>query len=290
MPYVYRSKCALKTDLEDLFTLSKQALLLNLPQDKKIIESKISESITSFNSPDNQDLSKNHFIFCLEDTSVNKVVGVSMIHGQHGTKNKPHFFLKVGTEERSSETLNKNYHHKTLKFGFEQNGYTEIGGLVLDKNYRGHPLKLGKLLSLSRFLFISSNQRIFTEKIHSELMPPLTKEGSSLLWEAIGRKFFNMEYWEADKLSQTNKEFILNLFPQGTIYTKLLPDEAGNSIGMVGNDTLPVKKMLEKIGFKYTNEVDPFDGGPHYRAKTSDITIIKNSIALEPDLKVILII
>ena len=42
-----------------------------------------------------------------------------MIHGQHGTKNKPHFFLKVGKENRSSETLNKNYQHETLKFGFE---------------------------------------------------------------------------------------------------------------------------------------------------------------------------
>ena len=111
-------------------------------------------------------------------------------------------------------------------------------------------------------------------------MPPLTSEGSSLLWEAIGRKFFKMEYWEADKLSQTNKEFILNLFPQETIYTKLLPDAARDSIGMVGKDTLPVKKMLENIGFKYTNEVDPFDGGPHYRAKVEDISIIKDSLCL----------
>ena len=70
-----------------------------------------------------------------------------------------------------------------------------------------------------------------------------------------------MEYWEADKLSQTNKEFIMNLFPQGTIYTKLLPQGAIKLIGEVGNDTLPVKKMLESIGFNYTNEIDPFDGG-----------------------------
>ena len=46
-------------------------------------------------------------------------------------------------------------------------------------------------------------------------MPPLSPDGSSLLWEAIGRKFFNMEYWEADKLSQTNKEFIMNFFLKG---------------------------------------------------------------------------
>jgi arginine N-succinyltransferase len=266
----------IQSDLEDLFDLSKQALLLNLPQDKQVIKRKIEESISSFKSP-NQDISKNHFIFCLEDTSTNKVLGVSMIHGKHGTENKPHFYLTVGNEKRSSETLNKNYQHETLKFGFEPNGYTEIGGLVLDRNYRGHPDKLGKLLSLSRFLFIAENKKLFTKQIHSELMPPLTSEGSSLLWEAIGRKFFQMEYWEADQLSQTNKEFILNLFPQETIYTKLLPEAAKASIGKVGPDTLPVKKMLEKIGFKYTNEVDPFDGGPHYRANIDDISVINDS-------------
>ena len=273
-----------ENDLEDLFQLSKQALLLNLPQDKDVIKSKINESISSFSEPNKRDISQNHFIFCLEDLSCNKVVGVSMIHGQHGTLSKPHFYLRVGSEKRTSETLNKNYIHETLKFGYESNGYSEIGGLVLDRNYRGHPDKLGKLLSLSRFLFIAEKKELFTSEIHSELMPPLTDEGSSLLWEAIGRKFFEMEYWEADKLSQTNKEFILNLFPQGTIYTKLLSDGARKAIGKVGKDTLPVKKMLENIGFKYTNEVDPFDGGPHYRAPKDQITIVKDSKYLDATL------
>ena len=35
-------------------------------------------------------------------------------------------------------------------------------------------------------------------------------------------------------------------------------------------------KMLKDIGFKYMEEVDPFDGGPHYRAITKDIVPIKN--------------
>ena len=34
--------------------------------------------------------------------------------------------------------------------------------------------------------------------------------------------------------------------------------------------------MLEGIGFKYINEVDPFDGGPHYRAVLKEITPIQN--------------
>ena len=59
----------------------------------------------------------------------------------------------------------------------------------------------------------------------------------------------------------------------------LLPIEARNAIGKVGADTMPVKKMLEDAGFKYTNEVDPFDGGPHYRAKLNEIIPIKNKFS-----------
>ena len=266
-----------KSDLEDLYSLSKQALLLNLPSNKNIIEELISKSIKSFHDPDTNDLSKNYYLFGLEDTTQNKVVGISMIHGKHGTPESPHFFLKVGKEVKTSKTLEKNFIHQTLKFGFETDGHTEIGGLVLDEKYRGHKLKLGKLLSLSRFMYIAMNVNNFTKTIHSELMPPLTKDGSSLLWEAVGRKFFDMEYWEADKLSQTNKEFLLSLFPKGTIYTKLLPNEVVNVIGEVGIATRPVRKMLKSIGFEYTEEVDPFDGGPHYRCNKKEIKVIKNS-------------
>ena len=39
--------------------------------------------------------------------------------------------------------------------------------------------------------------------------------------------------------------------------------------------------MLEGIGFKYTNEVDPFDGGPHYRANLKDIKPVKEMFECE---------
>jgi arginine N-succinyltransferase len=34
--------------------------------------------------------------------------------------------------------------------------------------------------------------------------------------------------------------------------------------------------MLESIGFRYMEEVDPFDGGPHYRAPKEDISLVKD--------------
>ena len=108
-------------------------------------------------------------------------------------------------------------------------------------------------------------------------MPPFDEEGKSLLWEAIGRRFLNMDYYEADKLSRKNKEFILGLFPAENIYCTLLSPQARNVIGEVGESTIPVKKMMESIGFQYAHEVDPFDGGPHYKARQGDIELIKKN-------------
>lgn len=262
-------------DFSGIQELSLLKNFINVPRDPKRLEEKIKKSIQSFKEP-SKDISNNVFMFVLEDLSIGKIIGVSLIHGLHGNEKEPHFFLKVDQENKYSETLNTGFIHGTLKFGHTSSGYTEIGGLILAPEYRGHELKLGKALSYGRFLFIGKNRKLFTDEIHVELMPPFDSNGNSPLWEAIGRKFLNMDYIEADLLSRKNKEFILSLFPEDTIYEALLPLAARDAIGKVGEETQPVKKMLESLGFTYRNEVDPFDGGPHYRAETDKIKIIQD--------------
>jgi arginine N-succinyltransferase len=126
-----------------------------------------------------------------------------------------------------------------------------------------------------RFLYLGIHRNKFKRKVLAELMPPLDAKGHSFLWEAIGRRFTNMDYWEADKLCQQNKEFIFSLFPSGKMYTTFFPAEARNSIGKVGKDTEPVLHMLKKIGFEYKSQVDPFDGGPHLWAHVDEIVPVK---------------
>lgn len=264
-------------DLKDLYELSQMMVFINLPADEDIIENKIKSSMKSFHNP-SPELFKNYYIFVLEDKTTRDILGVSMIHAQHGTEDEPHFYLSVGQESKFSNTINTGFVHGTLKLGLDYNGPTEIGGLILNPEFRGHQEKLGKQLSFVRFLYMAKNMERFKSMVHSELMPPFDKYGNSPLWEAIGRKFLNMNYVEADILSRSNKEFILSLFPSENIYQTLLPLDAREAIGKVGKETEPVKKMLESIGFKYTYEVDPFDGGPHYRCPLKEIKPIKEKV------------
>jgi arginine N-succinyltransferase len=122
---------------------------------------------------------------------------------------------------------------------------------------------------------------MFRAQVLSELLPPLEADGTSKLWEALGRRFTGLTYQEADRLSKDNKEFIHALFPDDPIHTELLPDDVQAIIGQVGEETRAVEKMLRRIGFDYAEQIDPFDGGPHFMANTDDITIIKNAIELD---------
>jgi len=260
-------------DLVQLTDLAKQFHLLNLPGNKKILSEKIAKSEASFAG----ELPKNkaEYVFVIEDTEEKIVVGSSMIIAKHGSAEVPHCYFKILKRDHFSQDLGLGFIHQVLRFQVDADGPTEIGGLLVDKMYRRRPEKLGRQISLSRFVYMALNPERFEERILCELTPPLTEEGRSEFWEALGRRFTGLPYQEADMLSQTNKEFIEALFPQEDIYLSLLDAKARLVLGRVGEATKPAQHLLEGIGFEYLEEVDPFDGGPHYGVKTKDVLPIK---------------
>lgn len=125
------------------------------------------------------------------------------------------------------------------------------------------------------------HRELFRDQVLSELLPPLELDGTSKLWEALGRHFTGLTYQEADLISKDNKEFIHALFPDDPIHVELLPQDVRAVIGQVGPETKAVEKMLRRIGFTYAGQIDPFDGGPHFVAKTDDITVVKEAALVE---------
>ena len=92
--------------------------------------------------------------------------------------------------------------------------------------------------------------------------------------KALGRRFINLSYREADLFSARSKEFMLSLFPREEIFVSLLPPEARALIGRVGEETEPAKAMLERQGFVVSDHVDPFDGGPYLEADRDAIPLV----------------
>lgn len=259
-------------DLNQLVDLAKQFGLLNLPGDKKILSHKIEASVLSFD--EKLPKAKSEYLFVIEDTEEKLVVGSSLIMAKHGTDEIPHSFFKILKRNHFSDDLGIGFIHQVLRFQIDNDGPSEIGGLLVDKIYRRRPEKLGKQISLSRFLYMALHPTQFEERVLCELTPPLTDEGRSEFWEALGRRFTGLPYQEADMLSQSHKEFISSLFPEEDIYLCLLDAKARLVLGRVGEQTKPAQHLLESIGFEYLDEVDPFDGGPHFGANVKDIKVI----------------
>lgn len=271
MSFIVRS--IRENDFEDLHALARQFNLLNLPAEPKVLKQKIHNSLQSFAGKLPKE--KAEYVFVLEDLEVQRVIGTCLIIAKHGTVRYPHYFFKILEKKRQSTNLGVGFIHSILRLGENTDGPTEIGGLMLDRSYRRRPEKLGRLLSMSRFIYMGLFPERFEPEVLCELSPPLTDEGRSEFWEALGRRFTGMNYLEADLVSQQHKSFIKTLFPEEDIYLCLLDSKARLVVGEVGEETRGARHLLEKIGFTYRQEIDPFDGGPHFSCKLKDIEIIK---------------
>lgn len=255
------------SDLEKLYLLAQRLNTVNLPADLERLSAIIAKSQSSFGGQF-ASLKDREYVFVMVDPLFDKIIGSCMIIAQHGTFERPSVYFDVRKEQKYSSTLQRLFVHQTLQLMFDFDGPTEIGGLILDPAYRKHPMKLGKLLSFVRFLYIGMHRQWFREQIVAELLPELREDGKSELWEHLGAKFTSLDYTTADRISRENIEFIRSLFPSSTLYASMLPDDVSAQIGQVGTKTKPVERMLTNIGFEYNNQIDPFDGGPSFAVNT----------------------
>jgi arginine N-succinyltransferase len=272
----YEIRAALPGDEAQLLRVARHLNSVNLPNDRDSIHEIVDHSYRSFTG-EITDPRLRTYVFVLIDREKDLIVGTSMIVAQLGRRGVPYIYFDVLDEEKYSTTIDKHFHHTVLRIGYSYNGPTEIGGLVLMPEYRLATERLGTMISYVRFLYLASHTHQFEEEVLAELMPPLEPDGTSHLWEALGRHFCDMSYAEADRLSKKNKEFIKALFPEGVIYASVLPQNAQAVIGKTGAQTRGVEKLLRRIGFRYAHRVDPFDGGPHFTARMDEIKLVTDT-------------
>jgi arginine N-succinyltransferase len=270
---VFVIRDAQRTDLAELMKLAELLDTVNLPYQQKTLLEVIDRSVRSFDARIRNPFSR-EYLFLLEDAEKERVVGTSLIIAQHGTRDAPHVFFDLYEKEHYSHNVDKHLRHRVLQIGYNFDGPTEIGGLVVHPDFRGKA-KAGKQLSYVRLLYIAMHPSRFCDRVLVELLPRREEDGRSPLWEALGRKFTGLSYQEADRLSRENKEFIQQLFPPGEIYATLFSQKVQDAIGEVGPESDAARALLERIGFRFDDRIDPFDGGPHWSARTDRIEPIR---------------
>jgi arginine N-succinyltransferase len=266
-------------DLDALVALAHQLDSLNLPNDRDFLEQRIRVSQRSF-AGQMKDWREAVYVLVLEDSDAGRCVGTSAIFAKSGRPGTPYFWLAVTTEERRSAELRRRFVHTKLQLQSTEDGPTEIGGLVLEPAYRRHKEMCGKALSTVRFAYMSLHPNRFEREVIAEMLSPFTETGANLLWDAFGARFTGLPYREADHLSARTKQFIADLFPRDPVYATLFPERVQASIGATNETAKAALRILEKIGFRYLNQVDPFDGGPYVGAARDAITCVRERRSL----------
>jgi arginine N-succinyltransferase len=273
MRFLIRSAEA--SDLPHLFRLAGQAPLLNLPPDKAVIGRKIEMSLRSFaaHSPP----MGAEYVFVLEDLLSHQVIGTSLIIAHYASEECPHFYLDIlpqtGAEGRASHGLRG----ECLKLRSDTGGISAVGGLVLDVNHRGQ--KLGRGISLIRFVYMCMFPERFERTILSELMGPMTLGNVNPFWDALGRRFTGLSYEQAFQMATQKRKDFLGGFPDEDISLNWLdPEIHPCRERVVPGSGQAEQHLLESVGFHYLDRVDPLDGGIMYGALLSEISIVREGI------------
>jgi arginine N-succinyltransferase len=290
---------AIPSDLDDLHALAKQTFFINLPPDRDIIAAKIEQSAASFRrlltkapkaapTTVRSASSTSHaagikaltshsdlFLLVLEDLQGRGVIGTSQVIARMGSPANPRVSLHLGTLSRRSESLKIEWTHQTAAVTRDDSGPSEIGGLILNHAFRGHKLRLGRFLSFARFHLMGLFRNRFSDRVIAEMLGPIDKDGYNPFFEKFTRHYIPRSFAEVYRFSQTSKEFVTGLLPTSPIDLSIMDPEVANAAGTVSEDTLPARRMLEKLGFENKGHIDPLDGGPHLDADTDRISIVR---------------
>ena len=267
------------TDLHPLFELIQKSEygLTTLKISKDELESRIEKSLFAFRQKQGKPNGQ-PYVFVMEDLNLGKIVGTCSIYSKVGGY-EPMYSYEIKQTVHRSEELQIEKSIDVLHLRAEHDGPTEIGSLFLSPDYwgGGH----GRLLSLSRFMFMAEFTERFEKEVIAEMRGVVNEEGKSPLWSALGSYFFQIDFPKAETLTSKSKKFIADLMPRHPIYIPLLPTDAQAVIGQVHNNTHPALSVLEKEGFHDSGMVDIFDGGPTVHCQQSEIRAIKRSQAGE---------
>jgi arginine N-succinyltransferase len=262
-------------DLEPLYEMAQQAGIgvTTLPVNKALLVQRIDESQRAFGGsiPAHQA----YYLFVLEDTEKQRIFGVSGIKARVGL-DEVWYNYRVSTTVNASKELGLHIQTPTLYLTNDMTNCTEICTLFLDKSYR-QGLN-GQLLSKCRFMFLAEFADKFSARVFAEMRGYADEQGNSPFWNSLGKKFFGLEFSNADYLTGTgHKEFVAELMPRYPIFIPFLEAPGQQVIAKVHPHTEPALAMLERERFHYNGMVDIFDAGPLVEAFVTDIRAVSDS-------------
>lgn len=213
--------------------------------------------------------SEESYLFVLEHAETGALAGTAAIHASAGS-NGTYFAFRNDVIQQVSRDLNISHSVHALTLCSELTAYSQLSGFYIDdsvrqRGYAGHE---AALLSRARLLYAVLAPHRFGDRFFVPLAGVTDENGQSPFWDALGRKFFKMDFLDAERTigGARNRTLIVELMPHYPVYVPLLPGPAQSAMGQIHPDGQLAFDLLAEEGFEADEYIDIFDGGPILQA------------------------
>ncbi|PWF45017.1 arginine N-succinyltransferase [Massilia glaciei] len=247
-----------------------------LPRTREKIAAAVELSIASFAA--HVDIpSEESYLFVLEQQGSREIVGSAAIFASAGS-NGTYFSFRNDVIQQVSRDLNISHSVHALTLCSELTAYSQLSAFNM-RNRDGAGLE-GALLSRARLLFAVLAPHRFSDRFFVPLAGITDSAGQSPFWDALGRKFFKMDFLDAEKVigGARNRTLIVELMPHYPVYVPLLPGDAQAAMGQIHPDGELAFNLLTEEGFEADDYVDIFDGGPILQAHKNSLRSFTGSM------------
>ena len=266
------------TDLSALETLAAVTMpgVHTMPRTREKIAASIERSIASFGA--HVDIpSEESYLFVLEQQATREIAGTAAIFASAGS-NGTYFAFRNDVIQQVSRDLNISHSVHALTLCSELTAYSQLSGFYV-RNHDSAGLEAA-LLSRARLLFAVLAPHRFGDRFFVPLAGITDHAGQSPFWEALGRKFFKMDFLEAERTigGARNRTLIVELMPHYPVYVPLLPGDAQAAMGQIHPDGELAFNLLTEEGFEADDYIDIFDGGPILQAHKNSLRSFGGSL------------
>ena len=266
-----------RADLDALQGLAAAASpgIGSLRNERAWLAERIERSLQAFATEDEDISGEETYLFVLEQQGA--LIGCSGISACAGFASR---FYSYRNEfvVASSPALGLTQRTHTLHLCHDLTGSTLLTSFYIAPSAGA---AAAELLSRGRLLFLQLHAQRFSERIAAEFPGLLDASGGSPFWDAVGRRFFEMDYPQAEALAGgRSKAFIADLMPQSPLYVPLLPEAAQRAIGQLHPDGETPLQILLAEGFDADSYIDIFDGGPTAEGRLQALRSVRAAGAL----------
>lgn len=235
-----------------------------LPKTRQAIGRAVERSIASFSAQVDIPGEESYY-FVLESVADHAIAGTAAISAKAGS-NGTFFAFRNDVIQQVSRDLNICHNVHALTLCSDLTNHSQLSSFYVGNWRQAGPE--AALLSRARLMFAAIAPHRFGDRFFASLAGSVDPHGRSPFWEALGRKFFQMEFLEAERVIEgaRNRSLIVELMPHYPVYVPLLPGEAQAVMGQVHAEGELPFQILSDEGFEPDEFIDIFDGGPILQA------------------------